>query len=165
MLERASALAGMAPVEDAGFRLAEAPGFTLTQISGADRALKKHVPSLPDSVGVAVEAKGRTVLRISPQQAWLLGEPMEAADGLVITPLSSARTRIALDGPHAREMLAKCVALDFHPKVFTPGKFAMSGIHHMPVVIHCIAPEQFHLYALRTFARSMWEVLADAGHS
>jgi methylglutamate dehydrogenase subunit D len=116
-------------------------------------------------VGIAVDSGGRTILRIGPRQAWIIGDPPAPADGLALTPLSSSRTRFALQGTGARSLLAKCAAIDVHTKVFTPGRFAMTGIHHMPVLIHCIEPDVFHIYALRTFALSLWEVLVDAGHS
>ncbi len=38
----------------------------------------------------------------------------------------------------------------------------MTGIHHTPVLIHCTGENSFHIYALRTFALSLWEWLVDA---
>jgi heterotetrameric sarcosine oxidase gamma subunit len=165
MLERASALAGMTPYDANGTRIAEAADFCLTQAAGDVIALKTAFPKLPDRVGTITEHAGRTMLRIGPNQLWIIGTASEQADGIYLTPLSSSRTRIAVEGPGARDTLAKCAAIDFHPKVFTPGTFAMTGIHHMPALIHCTGTDTFHIYSLRTFALHLWEVLVDAAHS
>jgi heterotetrameric sarcosine oxidase gamma subunit len=56
----------------------------------------------------------------------------------------------------------KGIAIDFHPAVFTPGTFAMTGVHHMPLLVHCTGENSFHIYAMRSFAMSMWEWFSDA---
>jgi methylglutamate dehydrogenase subunit D len=162
MLDVVSALAGVQPVVVNGVALAEAPDFTLTQIAGSDKDLKKAVGKLPAKVGVATASDGRTLLRTGPKQILVLGVPPEAATGCYITPLSSGRTRIALSGKAARDVLSSCAAIDFHPSEFKPGQFVLTGIHHTPVLIHCISEEAFHIYALRTFALTVWEWLEDA---
>jgi sarcosine oxidase subunit gamma len=84
-----------------------------------------------------------------------------------VTSLSHSRTRIALAGAPARDVLARLVPLDFHPRAFAPGSFAMTGLHHTPVLIHCTGKTSFDVYALRTFAMSVWDAITDAafGHS
>ncbi len=165
MLEQVSALAGIASFEGDGILISGSTAFVLSQIAGEQKALKKRFPRLPDVVGVAVSDAGKTIMRIGPQQLWIIGTSPEQHQDLSVIPLSSSRSRIKLEGTRARDMLAKCAAIDFHPKVFTPGHFVMTGIHHMPVLIHCWGVDQFDIYILRTFARSLWEVLIDAGHS
>ncbi len=59
-------------------------------------------------------------------------------------------------------MLRKGIPIDLHESVFTPGKFAMTGLHHTPVLLHCTAEQRFELYAMRTFALDVWEWLEDA---
>jgi methylglutamate dehydrogenase subunit D len=51
--------------------------------------------------------------------------------------------------------------IDFDAAHFKPGHFVMTGIHHTPVTIHCVSENSFHIYALRTFARNVWEWLCD----
>jgi methylglutamate dehydrogenase subunit D len=48
------------------------------------------------------------------------------------------------------------------PAHFKPGQFVMTGFHHTPVTIHCIGDNSFHIYALRSFALTVWEWLCDA---
>jgi sarcosine oxidase subunit gamma len=59
-------------------------------------------------------------------------------------------------------VLAKGLPIDLHPTVFTPGTFAMTGLHHTPVLLHCVSENHFELYAMRTFALDAWEWLEDA---
>ncbi len=165
MLERVSALAGVARFERDGIRIAEFADFTLTQVAGDPKSLKSSFPGTSEQVGIAVVTARATIMRVGLSQLWVVETRPEHYEGLYATPLTSSRTRISLEGSSSRAVLAKCAAIDFHPTVFTPGRFVMTGIHHMPVLIHCVEPDSFHVYGLRTFALSLWEVLVDAGHS
>jgi methylglutamate dehydrogenase subunit D len=165
MLDRVSALAGTAPFHGDHIQIQENSSTMLTQVAGDEKALKTAFPKLPATVGVAAEYAGKTFLRVGPDQLWVIGTAPDVHNGLFLTPLSSSRTCIAIEGARAREVLAKCAAIDFHAQVFKPDRFVMTGIHHMPVLIHCTAADTFHIYTLRTFARHTWEILVDAAHS
>jgi heterotetrameric sarcosine oxidase gamma subunit len=131
--------------EGKGFTLAEAPDFTLTQVAGDESALKS--------------ISAQTILRITPKQLWVLGAPPQARNGIYVTPLSSSRTRLHLTGEHAREILARCAAIDFAN--MKTSEHVLTGIHHTPVLIHCIGVNEFHIYAMRTFAQTVWNWLVD----
>jgi methylglutamate dehydrogenase subunit D len=161
MLEARSPLGLNARFEPAGIVLSEAPNFTLTQVAGEDKVLKKVLGKIPALVGTALHHANRTLFRIGPKQIWVLGEALPEAAGLYITPLSSGRTRIALEGLRARDVLSSCALFDFTPSHFKSGHFVMTGIHHTPVTIHCIGENEFHIYVLRSFARNVWEWLTD----
>jgi methylglutamate dehydrogenase subunit D len=162
MLERVSPLPEKYALEGSDFHIREVSDFVLTQVAGDTKALKKAFPKAPAAIGDAVERDQRLLLRIGPTQLWVIGSPPEVGDSLFLTPLSSSRTLLVIEGSRAREVLSGCAAIDFHPKVFGIGQFAMTGIHHMPVLIHCIGEDAFHLYVMRTFALTMWEILVDA---
>jgi heterotetrameric sarcosine oxidase gamma subunit len=132
--------------EGRGVSLAEAPDFTLTQVTG-DAATLKSVSS-------------QTILRITPKQIWVIGPPPQQRSGLHITPLSSSRTRLHLTGENAVALLASCAAIDFSQ--MKPGEHVATGIHHTPLIIHCVGEKQFHIYAMRTFALAVWDWLVDA---
>ena len=157
MLKRSSALASGKPFVSALLTISEAPEFTLTQYAGTEKDLKKALGKLPAKIGIFQDG----LFRISPTQIWSLNEPI-AAPNCFVTPLSSSRTRIEISGSPAREVLAKCAAIDFHKNEFKTGSFAQTGIHHVPVLIHCVAGEIFHLYVMRTFALSIWDHVTDA---
>ena len=83
------------------------------------------------------------LMRIGPAQFWIIApEADDLAAKLgstcAVTPLGNSRIRIRLEGAPARDVLAKLMPVDFHPAVFTPGIFAMTGIHHTPVTVHCL---------------------------
>jgi methylglutamate dehydrogenase subunit D len=161
MLEAHSPLGTDWRFEREGVTLSEAPDFTLTQIAGDEKVLKKALGKLPSKVGTALDYGDQTLFRISPKQFWVLGAPVAVSDGVYATPLSSGRTRITLDGPRARAVLSSCALIDFDAAHFKPGHFVMTGIHHTPVTIHCVSENSFHIYALRTFALNVWEWLCD----
>jgi methylglutamate dehydrogenase subunit D len=161
MLEARSPLGVAARFERAGVVLFESSGYELTQVAGEEKVLKNAFGKLPPKPGTVLDREGRTFLRIGPKQIWILGETVAPADGLYVTPLSSGRTRITLEGQRSRDVLSSCALIDFSPKQFKPGQFVMTGIHHTPVTIHCTGENSFHIYALRTFALNVWEWLCD----
>jgi len=171
MLDRRSALATVAPYRSDALQLGEARGFSLLQAAVFSRADEKEISNitgkLPAKVGAALEAGGRTLMRLGARQFWCIGaEDDDLADKLMnvcaVTPLSHSRTRIFLEGAPSRDVLAKGMALDFHEAAFKPGEFAMTGLHHTPLLVHCVSRHRFELYALRTFAVSVWDWLTDA---
>jgi methylglutamate dehydrogenase subunit D len=160
MLELRSAV-NAAPHVGKQAELSEAPDFVLTQVAGSDASLQRAFANMPSRVGLAVTSGAQTLLRIGPKQVWILGTVPKSTTDIYVTPLSSSRTRFHLSGAGARDVLANCCAIDFSPKVFRPGQFVMTGIHHTPVLIHCIAENEFHIYAMRTFAHAVWDWLCD----
>ncbi len=161
MLDARSPLGREARFERDGVTLSEAADFTLTQVAGDDKALKKILGKLPAKIGTALQQENCTVFRVAPKQHWVLGDSPKASDGVYVTPLSSGRTRILLEGPRARDVLAACALIDFSMRDFKSGHFVLTGIHHTPVTIHCIGDNSFHVYALRTFALNVWQWLCD----
>lgn len=171
MLERRSALASATPYVSPVLTIAERPGFTLTQVAGLDAGFESKLAALvgplPEAVSRAAHHHGRTLFRIGPAQFWVIGPETDdlaqrLAGQCAVTPLTSSRVRIALDGAPAREVLARLAPVDVHPTVFTPGSVALTGIHHTPVTIHCTGDNAFDIYAMRTFAMTVWEVVSDA---
>ena len=154
MLKATSALEGMAAFATPGLRMAEAPDFKLTQIAGDEKSLKKALGKLPD-MGKAAG----NVIRVAPSQFWILGEVPEAKN-CFLTPLSSSRTRILIAGEKAVSLLKACAAIEF--SALKSGDYVLTGMHHVPVLVHCIGEGQFHLYVLRTFSHSIWDWLVDA---
>ncbi len=170
MLERRSALATAHPFAWAALTLGEVRNFTLTQVAGFggfEADVSAIAGALPPANDRAIESNGRTVFRTGPQTFWFVGPEKDdlaakLAGKAIVTPLSSSRTRISIEGRAARDVLRKGLPIDLHESVFTPGKFAMTGLHHTPVLLHCTAPQRFELYAMRTFALNVWEWLEDA---
>lgn len=160
MLEQHSPLGGDARFETIGLTMREAGGFTLIQYAGSERVLFREL-GVEAVFGKNEKSDGRTFLRINENQIWVIGKELETRHSLT-TPLSSSRCRVALFGEKSRAVLSACSAVDFSRASFGTGAYVMTGIHHTPVLIHCTGPESFHIYAMRTFALSVWEWLVDA---
>jgi sarcosine oxidase subunit gamma len=160
MLEAASALGHEGAFEREGLRITEAPRFELTQFAGEEKNLSEALGKLP-GFDQALERDGQTLFRIAPSQYWVVG-PAPAAMGCFVTPLSSGRARFVVEGARAREVLAACAAIDFSAETFKAGNFVMTGIHHTPALIHCVSENTYHIYAMRSFALSVYEWLCDA---
>jgi heterotetrameric sarcosine oxidase gamma subunit len=161
-------------------RIGEARGWSLLQVAGfaitspeLERALKPVLKvDLPQRVGEAVDAHGRRLFKTGTHQFWiitgdgddlppLLNAAVPSAIGAV-TPLSHSRTRILIEGLAARSVLSKGIALDFHPDVFPVDSFALTGLHHTPILVHRSGENRYELYVIRTFAQSIWDWLTDA---
>ena len=81
-----------------------------------------------------------------------------------LTNVSHSRTILALSGPDARAVLAKGCPLDFHPRVFEPGRCAQSRLAKCQVLIHQTdAAPTFEIHVNRSFAQYAWMWLEDAG--
>jgi methylglutamate dehydrogenase subunit D len=164
MLKASSALASAKPYISAALKIAETPDFTLTQYAGAEKDLKKALGKLPAHVGIVQD----DLLRVGADQIWSISPHIRHSReggnlaGVYVTPLGSSRTRIEINGAPARDVLAKCAAIDFHKTEFVPNSFAMTGMHHVPVLIHCVTDDTFHIYVMRTFALSIWDHITDA---
>lgn len=171
MLERRSALAHVEPYSSPVLKIGEARGFSITQVAGFSPAFEQEIVpitgALPPSATAAITCNGRTVFRTAPLQFWFVGPEQDdlakqLAGRCIVTPLSHSRTRIFIDGAPARDVLLKGIPVDLHDSVFKPGMFAMTGLHHTPVLLHCVSANRFELYAMRTFAENIWEWVTDA---
>jgi methylglutamate dehydrogenase subunit D len=184
MLERRSALAGALGRGGAGetrrLALGEVRGWSLVQVAAFASTLPALAnavepllgAALPAGIGASVEAGSRRLFKTGPEQFWIVGpEADDLASALAatvvpaigaVTSLSHSRTRIFVEGAAARDLLAKGVALDLHPDVFRLDEFALTGLHHTPVLLHRSAADRYELYAMRTFALSVWDWLTDA---
>ena len=160
MLEQRSPLGGDARFEVEGLRLSEAASFMLIQYAGNERTLQREL-GVEAAFGKVEKSEGRSFIRINDKQIWVIGKELDTRQSYV-TPLTSSRCRIAVEGEKAGTLLVNCAAIDLSRTSFGTGAYAMTGIHHTPVLIHCTGPESFHIYVMRTFALSTWEWLVDA---
>ena len=80
-----------------------------------------------------------------------------------IVDTTDARTTIRLHGANARDVLMKGCPLDLDPRVFGPGQCAQSILARADILVHQLddAPT-YDIYVLCSFARYLWDWLADA---
>ncbi len=146
------------------------PGAAARVTAGASAVLGGPLPDSP--VRAAAAAGNHLVLRIAPDQYWVLGsgEPtFEArlrtaipADAGCVTSLDGARTHLFVEGSRARDLLGRLVPIDLHPTVFPVNGFAQTGIHHVAGLLLRANENRYEFLAPRTFAAFTWEVLVDA---
>jgi len=188
MLEAKSALAG-APANGGRdgadgkrrCRLGELRGNVLLQVAGfpatiaeVERVLPMVLGApLPKALSETVAIGAGRVFRTGPEQFWIVGPAgngdAEAQLRQVIPPavgavtaLSHSRTRVVIEGACARDVLRKGIPLDFDPDVFRVDQAALTGLHHTPILVHRAGADRYELYAMRSFALSVWEWLIDA---
>ena len=120
----------------------------------------------------AVSLGGRRLLWLGPDE-WLVlaadGEEralvgmLTDAVGLggAVVDLSANRTGMDLSGPVARDVLATCCSLDFHPRAFATGHCAQTLIQKAGVLIDQRGDEAFLLLVRPSFAAYVAEWLID----
>jgi heterotetrameric sarcosine oxidase gamma subunit len=170
VFERQSAL-GKVSGEVRGWALVQAAAFHSTHAELREAMRSVLGADLPAAIGQVIRANGRMLLKTGAEQYWIISP--EADDFVpaippqmgAITSLSHSRTCMYIEGARAAAVLAKGVPLDFHPDVFRVDHFALTGIHHTPVLIHRSAQDRYEIYALRTYALTVWEWLTDAAFS
>ncbi len=186
MAERRSALADVVKPGTYGAAGPAGPGVGITELKSlaavqvaafeADRAaaaigttLGTPAPSNRNTVATAGQA---SVLWTGPGR-WLVVEPESRdlaaslsrdcpGDMAAITDLSHARTALRVEGPKARDLLAKLCTLDLDPVGFPPGTCAQTQFGHIGVLLYCRAHDGFDVFVPRSFAVSAWESILDA---
>jgi sarcosine oxidase subunit gamma len=135
---------------------------------------------LPVEANSSAAKNAVTALWLGPDQ-WLLTCPPDDAAFLIsslrealadthcaLTDVGDGRVALRLEGPSARDVLAKGCPLDLHPRAFTPGSCAQSLLGKADVLLHLRTDEpsagpSFDLYVARSFAHYVWAWLEDAG--
>jgi sarcosine oxidase subunit gamma len=78
-----------------------------------------------------------------------------------VSDQSHGRVIFCLEGPRARDVLAKGTAVDLHRRAFEPGRSAVTQMAHVGVHIAQVGPDAFELSLFRGFAQSFWEWLTE----
>jgi sarcosine oxidase subunit gamma len=143
--------------------------------NAAIRTALVHIvgPDLPTEFNTFTQTGERMIIWLGPDEWLLLSENGSAeeiiadldtddAGHIAITNISDALGVLALEGVHARDVLAKHCALDFHPSVFTIGMTAQSLISHAGVTIICRDEDSFMLIARSSFMAYLLDLIKDA---
>ena len=76
---------------------------------------------------------------------------------------SDGRTVLRIAGPKARDVLAKGLPIDLHPRVFRPGDTALTVAALIGVQIwQTNEAPTYELAVFRGFARSFWNFLTES---
>jgi|SRR5262245_39754204 len=118
------------------------------------------------AAGKAVSGAIGSLLRIHPQRLWLISE--QTRDHPEIIPeigvaldLSHARTIIHVAEDIVVPLLSHFIAIDLRPHRFAIDDVATTPLHRVSVALWRRA-DGIDILAPRSFARSIWDVLAEA---
>jgi heterotetrameric sarcosine oxidase gamma subunit len=157
-----------------GIRLSERRIASLWQVAawpgrlsqaGAAAAAAAGAPEAPGP-GRSAAGDTATLMRIEPLKWWLvagddLDRPaLDGQDGTVLD-LSHARTVIRVEGPETAALMARLVPLDLRARSFPEGAVASTGLHHSGVTL-TRREGGIEIFALRSYALSIWEHLAES---
>jgi methylglutamate dehydrogenase subunit D len=118
--------------------------------------------------GKATHGTAVSLLRIHPQRLWQLSEGTEAgavqeldSEVGVSLDLSHARSIIGVAGEVAEPLLSRFIAIDLRSHRFGIDDVAITPLHRVSVVLWRRA-NGIDILAPRSFARSLWDLLAEA---
>ena len=186
MPSRRSSLTGV--LEPGVFGAAGEPGVTITErrnltiveVAVFEPPDAVATKAFADAVGITLPiepntsaASGDVSLLWSGPGRWLAVGPAELngihpqnpRHGLpvkfLLTDLSHSQCVLRLEGPAARDVLAKSLPLDLHENAFSPGTCGKSRVSDdINVLTHLVDPSpRFDLYVLRSYAIAYWEWL------
>ena len=76
-----------------------------------------------------------------------------------VSDQSDARLVLRVSGPRVRDVLAKGVPVDLHPKAFKPGDIACTVVGYINTQIDMLDEATYQLAAPRSMAGSFWSWL------
>jgi len=175
---------------DSGVAMSEQPyrGIVGIRAKPGDAAVMAAFESalgfaLPQKANTTAASAGALALWLGPDEWWIVTPGPEPESGPTlaatlrtalasrpgaITDVSESRTCLRISGPRARDLLAKGMPLDLHPRAFPVGGCAQSHLAKTGVLLHLVANDggsegpTFELYVLRSFAEYLWIWLEDA---
>ena len=163
---------GDAIVKCEGLRLEERPSLTVIQIlafakqhaASAKAVTKALGVECPTQPGVCHSKDGIQVTWNGPNNWMVICEADESlfaklqqavGSNAAVVDQSHGRSGLRLSGVHARAVMAKNCALDFHPELFKAGNSALTSVAHMnALVIQVDDQPSYDLFVARSMARS-----------
>ena len=181
-LGAASPLAGAPPLVGARVTLAERPleaKLTVRARAPEPALLDAFAAALgltPPLAPNTVEARGElAVLWLGPTEWRVVGPGrdhaamLERLEGALlarqaaVVDVSDFYTTLRLAGPAARDVLAKGVSVDLHPRAFRTGDVAVTTASHLAVHLWQVADDPvYRLLVVHTYFDSLWRWLASS---
>ncbi|MCE2563235.1 sarcosine oxidase subunit gamma [Komagataeibacter sp. FNDCF1] len=148
----------------------------LAPLRGREDALRTFMQAefgvaLPHVPRCVENAEGLLFQWAGPSQWLVRGPPcaglsarLSPCTGLAaITSQTDSRIALELSGRGADAVAAKLVAVDLHPRVFTPGHVAVTLAGHIPVTLRQVdATPRYEFLVFRSQARSLHHELSVA---
>ena len=127
--------------------------------------------AVAEILGAALPAAGRVqwlgtarLHRVGPGRALLVAGA--APDGLssmaAVVDQGDGIAAVLLEGPKARDVLARLVPLDLRDVTFPEGATARTLLNHMAVTLTRLGPAAYEVMAMRSMAKTLVQELAEA---
>jgi len=127
---------------------------------------------LPIAANTVASAGDVRILWLGPNEWWVVGTDARRAgllDGLRqafagqhtnVTDVSESRTVITMSGPAARDVLARGISNDLHPRAFGPGQCIQTSLSRANVLLHQTDnTPSYEIYVLKSFSDYLWRWL------
>lgn len=156
------------PVAIGGARLSEVelgPVASIAPFRGREAAVARALG------GASLPAPGRTermgegrLIWTGPGRALLVGRaaPEGLAGIAAVVEQGDGIACIRLDGPAAREVLARLVPLDLRDGAFPEGATARTLLGHMAVTLTRLGPEAWEVMGMRSMAATLVREVVEA---
>lgn len=157
---------GLLPLSVGGARLAEVVLGPVTQVAPfagqADAVAARLGVALPEP-GRARAVEGGRLIWAGPGRAWLIGRAAPDLSGLAaVVEQGDGIACVLLDGPSARDVLARLVPLDLRERAFPEGATARTLLNHMAVTLVRVGADGFEIMAMRSMAATLVRELREA---
>jgi methylglutamate dehydrogenase subunit D len=169
-LGRGEGAPGLVLQELSGFALASVIARKDQAVQAAEAALRAFGALPPSRPAVAAGSEFAFVwsgpghwLALGPQATAAVETRLVAVFGTHASVFDQSGSRVLLDirGPRARDVLAKGVSIDLHPRAFKTGDAAVTTASHLAVHLWQMADEPaYRLLVVRTYFDSLWRWLA-----
>lgn len=161
-------LDGLLPLRIGALDLSEVDPGPISFIQPARGQAAAVSNALEEQFGVGLPAPGRVtqgdgmrLLWFGPGQALLLGATVELEAAMIVDQ-SDGWAVARVDGPDARDVLARLTPLDTRASVFAEGQTARTLIGHMTGQITPVGPDAFELMVFRSMAGTLVHDLTRA---
>ena len=147
---------GHLPIEIGDTVLEDAQPQAITWVA----PLKGTLGAVPQTLGgfpgpgEVVEVTSGRALSVGPEQAMILGAPLDCK-GAAVVDQSDAWTVIALDGARARDVLSRLTPLDLRDAVLSEGATARTLIGHMTASITRVGPFRYEVMVFRSMTHTL----------
>jgi methylglutamate dehydrogenase subunit D len=164
-----------------GVVVAELPAAGLALVTGRSGRSADLIEVAEAAFGIAlpttprrIEKDGLAFIWSGPDR-WLAHRAEAPPLGMeeLLAPLATqaaivdqghARMLLRISGPRVRDVLAKGVAIDLHPRAFGPGDTAMTGVAHLAVHLWQTDEAPTYVFSVaRSPAGSFWNWLVASG--
>lgn len=134
----------------------------VTGVAGVDFPAQRAIATVGEK-GIAWMSPDELLVLVPYGEADEAVATMAAAlkgEHATVANVSDARALFRIEGPHAREALAKLTPADLHPAVFGPGEMRRTRLAQVPAAIWQSGAEEFHVICFRSVAKYVFDLLA-----